>query len=134
MGLIEYLDKLVVEHGSAVVMEKHLAFIRAQAAALEKKVSELEAANSGLEKQVSHLKSELAAKTRLEEFAEHEGALFKRKPDGSYHAAVYCPRCKIAAGTTGSIIHRSVIPYSCGCGWVSGFPASRLDTILKELP
>ena len=134
MGLIEYLDKLIVEHGSSVIADKHRDFIRAQAAALEKKVADLEADNTALKKRVGQLESELSAKTRLEEFAEQEGALFKRKPDGSYHAAVYCPRCKIAAGTTGSIIHRSVIPYSCGCGWVSGFPASRLDTILKELP
>ena len=52
MGLIEYLDKLIVEHGSSVVADKHRDFIRAQAAALEKKVAELEAENATLKKRV----------------------------------------------------------------------------------
>ena len=128
MGLIEYLDKLIVEHGSSVIADKHRDFIRAQAAALEKKVADLEADNTALKKRVSHLESELAAQTRLKEFEEHRGAFFKRKPDGSYHLAVYCPRCKQSANSN------HMLPYSCSCGWSAGFAAWELKSVMKELP
>src|ERR1017187_9156779 len=67
---------------------------RLQLQTFENEVTKLEKENADLKKRVSQLESELAAKTRLEEFVEHHGALFKRKPGGGYHSAVYCPRCK----------------------------------------
>ena len=133
MGLIEYLDKLVVEHGSSVVADKHRDFIRAQAAALEKKVAELEAENATLKKRVGQLETELAARSRAEEFEECHGALFKRNPRGGYHTAVYCPHCKQSAGCIpGSYGHD--VPYNCKCGWVATFTPCGLEYVMKDLP
>ena len=128
MGLIEYLDKLIVEHSSSVVADKHRDFIRAQAAALEKKVAELETENATLKKRVGQLEAELSEKTRLEEFVEHHEALFKRKPGGGYHTAVYCPRCKQSV----SSFH--TLPYDCSCGWSGDFNHFDLTRVMKDLP
>ena len=135
MGLIEYLDKLVVEHGSAAVLDKHLAFVREQAAALEKKVADLETENAALKKRVGQLETELSAKVQAEDFIEQRGALFKRKPGGGYHAAVYCPRCRIAV-SSGIIsgIHARMIPYHCSCGWTASFGPGHLSEVMGELP
>ena len=55
MGLIEHLDKLITEHGSAAVLDKHLAFVKEQAQALERRVAELETENATLRKRVAEL-------------------------------------------------------------------------------
>ncbi len=104
------------------------AALRLQAAALEKKIAELEAANADLKKRVGQLESELSAKTRLEEFVEHHGALFKRKPGGGYHAAVYCPHCKQSVGS----LH--ALPYDCSCGWSADFNHFDLEKVMQDLP
>jgi hypothetical protein len=103
------------------------ASLRLQAAALEKKVAQLEAENATLKQRVGQLESGLAAKTMLQEFVEHRGALFKRKPDGGYHLAVYCPRCKQSVGS----FH--TLPYECSCGWSADFSGSDLQSVMKDL-
>ena len=55
MGLIDYLDKLITEHGSAAVLDKHLTLVRKQAKALEKQVSDLQQENAGLRRRVAEL-------------------------------------------------------------------------------
>lgn len=94
MGLLDYLDKLVTEHGSAAVLDKHLAFVREQAQALEKQVADLQSEKATLKKRVADLQAQIASKTALDDFVECRGALFKRKPTGGYHHAVFCPDCR----------------------------------------
>lgn len=45
MGLVDYFNKWIVEHGSAVVQEKQIVFLRDQLSAADKKNAELESEN-----------------------------------------------------------------------------------------
>ena len=128
MGLIEYIDKLVTEHGSASVLDKHLTFVREQAQAMEKKVAELDQENTTLKKRITQLEGQIAAKSARDEFVESHGALFKRKPTGGYHDAVYCPTCR------GPMVSfENCMPYSCRCGTGVNFTGYDVHKIRKEL-
>jgi hypothetical protein len=127
--LLEKFDKFIVEHGSAAVRGDHIALLRDQLQAAEKQIEKLEAENASLKEKLSKCEAKLEALSRGEEFVEHRGALFKRKPEGGYHLTVYCPHCRKVAGT----IDRN-FPYSCRCGWAVDFTPADLERVLKELP
>lgn len=55
MGLLDLFNQWIVEHGSAVVQEKHLALFRDQLVALEKKALVLESENAILKATVEQL-------------------------------------------------------------------------------
>jgi DNA-directed RNA polymerase subunit RPC12/RpoP len=48
MGLLDGIEKLITEHGSAVVLRERIALAREQYAVLEKKVSALQTENDSL--------------------------------------------------------------------------------------
>ena len=131
MGLFSDIQTLITEHGSAAILRERIALLADQAKALEKQVEDLKAENAELKQRNSELHRKLTAKTLADEFVEHRGALFKRKPDGSYHLAVYCPHCR---KPTGAMVDE--FPYACTekCGWVGSFAPYELNSILKELP
>src|SRR5438552_15570882 len=93
MRLIDLINQLINEHGSATIMGERLNLARDQAQALEKQLAALVVENAALKQRVAQLEQQVAAQTALEEFVECRGALFKRKPGGGYHLAVYCPHC-----------------------------------------
>jgi ribosomal protein S27E len=129
MGLFDLVDRYIQERGSSAVLDKHLAFIRDQAQALEKQVEKLEAENASLKEQLGQYQGQLQAQSRGDEFVEHRGALFKRKPEGGYHLAVYCPHCRNSAFAFGHL------PYSCKrCHWNADFSKGDLQKIMAELP
>ena len=130
MGLLDLIERAINEHGSASVLRERLLLIREQADALEKQVTQLQQENSRIKAQIAKYESQLAAKSAAEEFVEHRGALFKRKPSGGYHLAIYCPSCKFAMGA-----HRATVPFTCGrCMTVSSIKGYELEAIIKELP
>jgi len=133
MGLVDLAEKLINERGSAAIMEKRLLLIKEEAAALEKKNSDLTREVERLSKENAELNRKLAAATKAEEFVEEFGAAFRRKPDGSFHEAIYCPIHHTPAGSPDG-----GFPYSCSnpnCGWVSNITPNTLkSTILKLNP
>ena len=56
MMLLEPLEKLITEHGSAVIQEKHIALLREQLAILDKKLTMLESENKVLKAENEALK------------------------------------------------------------------------------
>lgn len=130
MNLPDAIEKLITEHGSATILRDHLALVRDQAKAVVEENEKLKRRVVELEDVVRSLTTELRSKKTEEEFVEHRGALFKKKPGGGYHLAVYCPNCRQPAGS----IH-AVMPFSCGQRhWSSAFTSGDLEKILKELP
>jgi primosomal protein N' len=130
MGLLDAIDKLITERGSAAVMDKHLAFVREQASSLEKQVAALQNENRTLKETVAKLQRELSSKMAAEEFVEHRGALFKPKVGGGYHQAVYCPRCR---GPMSSLLGE--IPYRCQpCKVSVDFTGKELTKVMSDLP
>jgi regulator of replication initiation timing len=125
-------NEIITEHGSSAILKERVAFLRDQMEALVDKVKELEAKNADLEKENGKLTAQLKTKASQEEFVEHRGALFKRKPEGGYHLAVYSPICHNPTGALDLCL-----PYSCeraSCMWMSNFTGDDLKNIFKELP
>lgn len=66
----------------------------------------------------------------VEALIEHQGALFKRKHDGEYHQAVFCPTCE---GLTSSLADMLCF-YCSRCNWRSEFTGKQLPAVMKDLP
>lgn len=130
MGLLDLIERAINEHGSAAIMRERLELIREQGQALEKKLAVSEEENTALRRRVAELEGQLAAKTEREDFVECRGALFKRRSDGGYHLAVYCPRCH---GPMSSLMDET--PFYCGSCRVSvNFIGSQLRSVMADLP
>jgi hypothetical protein len=133
MGLVDLVEKSINERGSAAVMEKRLSLVKEEAAALEKKNGEMAREVERLKKENAELNRRLGAATKAEEFVEEFGAAFKRRPDGTFHEAIYCPSHHTPAGSP-----EGGFPYSCSnpnCSWVSNITPNTLkSTILKLNP
>ena len=124
-ALVDILGNLKVNE----VARERIALLKEQAEALENRITQLEKENSGLRDEVNALKGGQAQPLLAGEFIEHCGAMFKRKTEGGFHRAVYCPKCK--QSTAAPIPH---LPYHCNCGWWADFKSSELDRIMKDLP
>jgi hypothetical protein len=130
MILLDAINKLITERGSAAVMDKHLAFVRDQAIALEKQVLQLQEENTTLKQRVAKLEHEAASRAAEQEFVECRGALFKRKTGGGYHYAVYCPRCRMPMMSL-----MDELPFNCGaCRSGVNFTGHELSAVMRELP
>lgn len=77
MGLVDYFNKWIVEHGSAVVQEKQIAFLRDQLDAADKKISEFESENAILKDKFENAGSKLAELIRENENLTLEVTKFK---------------------------------------------------------
>lgn len=130
MGLLDLIERAINERGSAAIMRERLELIREQAQSLEKKVAEFAQENTSLRQQVAELEDQLATKAEGEDFVECRGALFKRKPSGGYHLAVYCPRCR---GPMMSLMDQT--PFHCGpCKVSVSFTGCQLSSVMRDLP
>jgi hypothetical protein len=111
------------------VLRERLALIREQAEIQERKLGEARNENAKLKERVATLEKTLSAQTAREEFVEHRGALFKRKAEGGYHRAVFCPKCH---GPMASPMRSA--PYFCQCGTFVDFTGRQLESVMRELP
>src|SRR2546430_1402537 len=118
MKLFAEIERLITEHGSAAILRERLALLADQAKAQEKELAATQERVTELERENARMKAQLAASAHSAQFVEHRGALFKRKQDGTFHLAVYCPICRKPTGSP-----HPEIPYSCteACGWVGSF-------------
>ena len=65
-----------------------------------------------------------------EEFVEHEGALFKRRPEGGYHRGVYCPTCRNSISSLVEMLYF----YCPQCNWRADFTGQQLPDVMERLP
>jgi hypothetical protein len=126
--ILSEIERFIVEHGSSVVLKEHLALLQNKLVLLKDEISKLEKENSDLKTEVSKLTKKLSAQSVAQEFTEERGALFKRKPSGGYHSAVYCPRCFQSAAP-----FPPGAEFSCNCGWFSSFTESELQHVIASI-
>jgi hypothetical protein len=126
--VLREIERLITEHGSAVILKERNALLQDKLVLLKEEVAKLEKENSDLKSQVADLNQQLSANAAAHEFQEERGALFKRKPGGGYHNVVYCPKCKhsVAPFPSGS-------NFACDCGWFSSFIERELPGIIAGL-
>ena len=122
LPIFKELERLITEHGSAAILKERNALLKDQLDLLKAEFTKLERRNAELERR-------LATSEQKEQFVEENGALFKRRREGGYHKAVYCPKCR-----------QSTAPFPegaefvCSCGWFSSFTEDKLPTIMNSLP
>ena len=133
MGLIEMIDKLIVEHGSAAVMKEKLSLYKDQLVVIREKVVELEGKLATEVKENSELRKRFPqSPIPSEQYVEDSGALFKRTPSGGYNDCPMCPACHSSMSSIGG-----PLPFTCGnpsCRREAGFGKNKLREILARLP
>jgi predicted transcriptional regulator len=84
MGLVDLIEKLINEHGSAEIMEKRLVLFKEQATAIDQRNSKLESENAevrraleAVTKERDQLRAHLAQITKSNELDETEKNLLK---------------------------------------------------------
>jgi hypothetical protein len=141
---IDEIDRLISNSAAVSAIKSLLISLREQAEALESRVRALESKSQvkRLQGEVDFLRTQLDSTLKekqaledvqqtKEELVEHRGAFFKRKHEGGYHEAVYCPKCRNSAGSMDGF----EIQYSCvPCRWVATFAPMDLPKIIAELP
>lgn len=107
MGFLDGLEKLINEHGSAVILKERIALANDKYAVLEAENKVLRSENDVLKLNVNelrqviqrsndeHEKEKLHNKT-LQNYTQESGALFKRLENGEWDYTPYCPSCKTA--------------------------------------
>jgi DNA repair exonuclease SbcCD ATPase subunit len=130
MGLLESIDKLITERGSAAILRERLDLLREQGQAINDKVAALEQENSRLKRELEECQRNLAAATTAKKFVEHRGALFERTPSGAYSLSVRCPTCQRPFG----LIDVEVPFYCSRCQHRTQFNAGDLEKVIEELP
>lgn len=97
---------------------------------ITQRVKALEKENAEFKKQHTKTAIQQPDPPIPQEFVEHHGAFFKRKPGDGYHLAVYCPVCHISTSS-----FENTMPYYCSkCGWQAVFDGLELKTIMQDLP
>lgn len=146
MGLLDGLEKLINEHGSAAILKERITLANDKHAALEAKVTALEAEKTKLHKEIEdlrlglrkdeekirNLENQLSHNSSLKNYVEEAGALFKKNPDGTYNQTPYCPACQTAMVSPGR--HEL---FRCGkksCGQFASFDQLHLGDVIVRLP
>lgn len=102
MNIFFELEKLVNEHGSAVILKERIAFAREQNETLEEKIKTLEKEIVALltvaktkDDKIEMLESSLRAFTEEERFKKFKGLLWRYDENGGIDPKAFCPKCKL---------------------------------------
>jgi predicted nuclease with TOPRIM domain len=76
MSIVDYIEKLIIEHGSSTILRDHLALLKEQTLMLEKEIVRLTSENANLMQKITVLQSEnQALKTKVENFEKENAKL-----------------------------------------------------------
>lgn len=129
MGLLDSINALISEHGSAVILRERLGLLKDQSEQLMKEKDVLQKAVEELKRENADLRAILPKKSSTDDFVDHHGMLFRRLPNGKTQSEVFCPDCRIPMTS----LH-NVLPYLCSkCRRQASFDGSKLSAILAEL-
>ncbi len=131
LPILDQINQLIVEHGSAVVAKEHVSLLKTKLALLAENIENLQTENSKLIKQNAELQERLLRHEQKENFEEYCGALIKYIPGTGYSNTPCCPHCK----TTLYTIDGNAMPYTCSrCGHISNLRDKELNNFLKSHP
>lgn len=138
-GLLDSIEKLITEHGSAAILKERIALANDKYANLEMEKKVLRSENEALRLDNAQLKQERRALEEKfshiassSEFTEEAGALFKRRENGEWDYTPYCPACKTAMVAPGR--HEL---FRCGkksCGQSASFKGIQVTDVVSRLP
>ncbi len=131
LPILAEIERLIVEHGSSVVLKEHVALLRTKLDLLKEQVEKLEAENARLVHRNTELEQQSARQEKAQELVESHGALFKRLPGGGYAETPICPDCHKTMWA-----FESMFPYECSddrCGHKANFTGGDLKRVLSGL-
>lgn len=129
MNPIDLLNKLITEHGSAIILKERLVQLREEFESLQKKYDGLEAEHQKVLEENEHLRRQLEQKTIPDEYTEHRGVLFRRLPNGKIQDEAYCTKCKIPMTSFGNML-----PFTCSeCNRSASFTGKDIHEVISEL-
>jgi len=126
------IERLITEHGSAVILKEHLGLLNTKLGLLKEHVEKLEKENARLVGRNAELEQQEARQKKSEEFVEARGALFQRLPSGGYSETPRCPVCQRTMWC-----FEAMFPYECSddsCGHKANFKGSELSAVISKLP
>ncbi len=136
MNLLESIDRLITERGSAAVLDKHNAFLKTQLESIRERVVELEKENSNLKAEIANLANSKnrpeSSDSQLDKWPEIEGACFKPLAIGGYEKS---PRCPICHSVLSTVMPNPRVPYECSnktCGYKIYFQHG-LESVVAQL-
>jgi hypothetical protein len=132
MGIVtELITNFIKELPLSINLREKLEQKLALIEKLEQENVQLKAQNAQLLERINAYNEEKKEYIKFkEEFVEHRGGLFKRRPGGGYHNTVFCIKCHMPISSFGGDF-----PYVCdNCNIPLDFNQRDLPNILKELP
>ncbi len=129
MSIAKELVDLARDAASLPVLRERILLLKEKVEMLEKEVKQLKKEKILREKENADLKNQVLGYSESEEFVEHRGALFKKKPGGGYHLAVYCPNCHKST----SNFERNIVFRCSSCDWCSSFKGDDFKKVFMEL-
>jgi len=125
MNPLDYLEKLINEHGSAAILAQQLAFAKDQFSGLERKVADLQTQTGRLEaklerEQEDHKQARGELQRLKDEHAEEirihaeTGVEFRRGKRTAGKWSPFCPSCHSPAASPGTGYHFRCQSKACG--------------------
>jgi len=119
--------------GDLLAIQRAIAALQTEHASIQEKDIELMGKNAELQQEVHRLQQKIQELQKpaqpKEDFVEQNGLLFKRKPDGSFHHAAYCPRCKMPMGSKFPEFTLQCPP----CNTMGNINGRQLDNLIIEM-
>lgn len=84
MGISDLVERLIVEHGSSIILREHLSFLRDQGLVLEAKVKALEVERDNLKSERERLVTEIERFKKEAKIREEEDAQQQRPARADY--------------------------------------------------
>lgn len=129
MGLISDIQNLINEHGSSSILRERLLLLQEKVAEIEEERRQVVEELANARQEAMDLRAELDRLKVDPGFKEHLGAVFKRKPSGSYAPTPCCPHCHSPMASEFKVFN-----YKCSkCGHIADFTGNDLPEILNEL-
>ncbi len=124
---MSWFSDLLKDYPALNVAKERIALAEAKFASLETENAKLREEIASLRRENESLKRQLPS----DDFVEAQGALFKRKPDGSFESIAYCPDCRRALAPFP--VSGYFGPKCSKCGYEAPFKDHEIPEILKAL-
>ena len=106
--LLAQLQKLIAEHASAEVLEKHLALVKDQLKLVTDENVQLKNKVAENLSEIAQLNEQVAAYAAAQKDVHYKRAVFRRNSEGRYSESPRCPNC-------GKVLSRSIMSRFLTC-------------------
>ena len=138
MGILDGIEKLITEHGSAAILREQLELAKQQFSALERQVGDAISKIAKMEamlelERLAHDKTKQELQQLRDEHSEeirvHEGIEFRRGKRTAGKWAAFCPICHCPGDTSTGMVRCA----NSKCGWQPLLGEKQLEALIARL-